>query len=146
MKKEYVVSACLAGFKCRFDGDSRPCADVVKLYEQGRAIPICPESLSGLKAPRAPVEWKNGRAINKDGEDKTEYMEKGAQKALEKAMSSGCKKAIVKSRSPSCGYGQIYDGSFNHSLCAGNGLWTNKLLANGFEVYTEENIPPDMDY
>lgn len=144
MKTEYVVSACLAGFKCRFDGESRPCPAVVKLYEEGRALPVCPESLSGLKAPRAPVEWKNGRAINRDGEDKTEYFERGAQKALDKALASRCKRAIVKSRSPSCGYGQIYDGSFSRSLCAGNGLWTNKLLEHGFEVFTQEKLPQDL--
>lgn len=144
MKKEYVVSACLAGFKCRFDGESRPCAEVVKLYQEGKALPLCPESLSGLKVPRAPVEWQNGQAINRDGEDKTEYFEKGAQKALEKALASGCKKAIVKSKSPSCGYGKIFDGSFSHKLCDGNGLWTQKLIENGFEIYTEENLPEDI--
>ena len=144
MKKEYVVSACLAGFKCRFDGESRPCAKVVELYEAGKAVPICPETLSGLKAPRAPVEWQDGKAIDKNGEDKSQFFKLGAERALHKALASGCKQAILKSRSPSCGYGQIYDGSFKHSLRPGNGIWAEKLLEAGFEVHTEEDLPEDL--
>lgn len=141
MEDAFVVSACLAGFKCRYDGESRPSEAVVKLYGTGRAIPVCPESLSGMKAPRPPAEWREGRAIDSTGKDKTQFFERGSQKALEKAIRSGCKKAIVKSKSPSCGYGQIYDGSFSHTLCPGNGIWTQKLLDAGFKIYTEENLP-----
>lgn len=144
MKKEYVVSACLAGFKCRFDGQSRPCAKVVELYKAGKAVPICPETLSGMKAPRAPVEWQDGKALDKNGEDKSEFFMRGAEKALQKALTSGCRKAIVKSRSPSCGYGEIYDGSFTHRLRPGKGLWTEKLLEAGFEIYTEEDLPEEL--
>lgn len=144
ISNNYIVSACLAGFKCRFDGNSKPCEKIVRLYREGRAKPVCPESMSGLKSPRPPAEWRNGRAIDKTGADKTAFFEKGAEKALEKALASGCRRAIVKSRSPSCGYKLIYDGSFTHTLCEGNGIWTQKLLDNGFEIYTEENLPEEI--
>lgn len=144
VQDKYIVSACLAGFKCRFDGASKPCAEIVRLYQEGGAEPVCPESMSGLKSPRPPVEWRNGRAIDRTGADKTAFFEKGAEKALQKALASGCRRAIVKSRSPSCGLKRIYDGSFTHTLCDGNGIWTQKLLDNGFEVYTEESLPEEI--
>lgn len=141
---KYIVSACLAGFNCRFDGGSKPCPEIIRLYREGRAAPVCPESMSGLSSPRPPVEWKNGRAIDKTGADKTAFLEKGSEKALKKALASGCRKAVLKSRSPSCGYKRIYDGSFTQTLCHGNGIWTQKLLDNGFEIYTEENLPEEV--
>ncbi len=141
-KPYFIASACLAGLPCRYDGASKPCQTVMELYETGKILTVCPESLGGLKIPRLPCEQKGTRVMCKNGEDMTEAFYLGATKALEIALKSGCRRVIVKSRSPSCGYGQIYDGSFGHVLCAGNGICTNILLANGFEIFTEENLPP----
>ncbi len=142
---KYVVSACLAGFNCRFDGSSKPCPEVVQLYKEGRAIPVCPESLSGLKSPRSPAEWKDGKIKDREGNDKTGFFRKGAELALQKALNSGSRKAILKSRSPSCGFGKIYDGTFSHTLCDGNGCWTNRLIEHDFQIFTEENLPDDLN-
>lgn len=142
MKPEYVVSACLAGFCCKYDGGSNPCAKVIELYKSGLALPVCPESLSGLPAPREPAEIvDDGRVLNKTGMDLSAVFERGAERALKKALEYGCHKAILKCRSPSCGFGQIYDGSFSGKLRTGNGKWADKLVANGFEIWTEENLP-----
>lgn len=141
-KPEYVVSACLAGYKCRYDGESKPCQPVMELCKAGLALPVCPERLSGLPAPREPSEiLPNGNVVSKSGMDLSAAFDRGAEKALQKALESGCRKAILKCRSPSCGFGEIYDGSFSGRLRAGNGKWTDRLLAHGFEIWTEENLP-----
>lgn len=145
-KIKYVASACLAGFFCKYNGGSNPCPQVIKLYEAGLLLPICPESLAGLPAPRPPSEiLADGRVIGKYGEDLSAEFEAGAEKAFQKASESGCRKAILKSRSPSCGFGSIYDGSFTGSLRTGNGKWAEKLSQAGFEIWTEENLPPDEE-
>ena len=105
----YVVSGCLAGLACRYDGGSNPCAAVIRLVEEGRAIPACPESLAGLPVPRLPCELAEGSVLSRDGRDLTEDFLRGAQLALRTAQSRGCTAAILKSRSPSCGFGRIYD-------------------------------------
>lgn len=138
---EYIVSACLAGHFCKYDGGSNPCDFVQKLVAKNVALPICPETLSGLPCPREPSEKRNGRYYSKSGKDLTDYFEKGGTLAMDAAIKSGACKAILKSRSPSCGYGKIYDGSFTGALCEGNGAWAEKLLKNGFEIFSEENLP-----
>lgn len=143
-EEKIAASACLAGIPCRYDGQSKPCAKIVELYRAGRIVPICPETLGGLKAPREPSEQRQGRVYSKSGLDVTEQFKKGAEAALKKALSSGAKKIIVKSRSPACGLGEIYDGSFTGKLTKGCGIWTEKLLESGFEVYAEEQIPEDL--
>lgn len=142
MSVEYVVSGCLSGLNCRYDGGSNPSPQVVALVRAGRALPICPESLSGLPCPRPPCEQKNGRVICANGEDLTREFNRGCELALREALKTGCKLAILKSRSPSCGFGQIYDGSFSRKLIRGDGLWARKLAEAGFKIYSEENLPP----
>lgn len=139
MKPEYIVSACLAGFPCRFDGSAKPCPAVVALYETGRAVPICPESLTGLPVPREPCEQRCGRVVSRDGNDRTEAFQKGAELAFAKAIASGCRKAILKANSPSCGVGKIYDGTFSKTLVEGNGIFAEMLLAAGFSVRDEKS-------
>lgn len=141
---EYVVSGCLAGLFCRYDGGSNPSAKVVELVKIGRAIPVCPESLSGLPCPRPPCEKRGAGVFSKNGEDVTEAFERGADAALKIALVSGCRRAIIKSRSPSCGFGQIYDGTFSRRLVPGNGVWAQKLADAGFELYDEERLPEDL--
>ena len=144
MKYEYVVSACLAGRHCKYNGGSNPCAQAIRLVKEGKALPVCPESLSGLPCPREPSERSGGKFFSKSGKEITEEFCKGAEIALKISLESGAKKAIVKSRSPSCGLGSIYDGSFTGKLISGNGIWTESLLRNGFVIFTEENLPDNL--
>lgn len=142
---EYVVSACLAGKSCKYNGGSSPCLQVMELVRLGKARVICPECLGGLKIPRPPCECLGERVISKDGEDVTEKFRLGAERALIAAQKTGAKKAILKSRSPSCGYRQIYDGTFSRRLVPGNGHWAEKLEQAGFTIFTEEDFPIKSD-
>lgn len=132
-----LVSACLAGFPCRYDGTSKTNEKIVQLVREGKAIPVCPEQLGGLTTPRLPSEIKNDRVFSSEGRDVTPEFEKGAAAVLQIAKEYGCTKAILKARSPSCGKGQIYDGTFSGKLVDGNGKTTELLLENGIEVITE---------
>ena len=141
MAPRYVVSACLAGERCRYDGGDNTCALVVRLVEEGRALPICPELLGGLDTPRSPCERVGNRVVNRDGQDVTLAFEQGAAQAVAIARKAGCTAAIIKSRSPSCGFDRIYDGSFSHVFCAGDGVWAAMLRAEGIDLYSEESLP-----
>ncbi len=140
----YVVSACLAGHFCRYDGRSHPCALVIRLVQSKLAVPLCPECLGGLETPRIPCECRDGRVISRDGRDMTEFFAHGAAVALELAKKEGCRAAILKSRSPSCGFGLIYDGSFRGTLCRGEGVWAALLRRAGFALFSEDNLPEGM--
>lgn len=140
----YAVSACLAGHFCRYDGSSHPCAPVVRLVQHKEAVPLCPECLGGLETPRIPCECREGRVISRDGRDMTELFAHGAAVALAQAQKEGCTAAILKSRSPSCGFGLIYDGSFRGTLFRGEGIWAALLRRAGFALFSEENLPEGM--
>ena len=129
-----IVSACLAGFPCRYDGKARPCAQVVELVRAGKAIPVCPEQLGGLPTPRTSCEIREGRVVDADGRDRTEAFERGARAVLEIAQAYGATEALLQSRSPSCGSGWIYDGSFTKTLTAGDGVTARLLKENGIQV------------
>ena len=143
MAPAFVVSACLAGERCRYDGGDNTCALVVRLVEEGKAVPACPEVLGGLETPRSPCERVGDRVVNRDGQDVTDFFERGADLAMEFARKNGCTAAIIKSRSPSCGFDRIYDGSFSHTFCPGDGVWAEKLRAAGFELFSEESLPAE---
>lgn len=133
-----MVSACLAGVACRYNGDAYPVAAVEDLVRAGDALPICPERLGGLPSPRQPVEWRDGKAVDEQGGDWTAAFVSGAQQAARVAKTLGCTGAILKARSPSCGCGCIYDGSFSHTRIAGDGLFSRLLKEQGVQVITEE--------
>lgn len=137
-KYEYAVSACLCGFACRYDGKSKPDERIKKLYDEGRAIPVCPEQLGGLTTPRTPCEIIGGRVVSSDGEDRTEAYMKGSRKVLEICKKYSVKKAILKQNSPSCGSSHIYDGTFSGTLIPGEGCCTTLLRENGIEVSGEK--------
>ncbi len=137
-KYEIAVSACLCGFPCRYDGKSKPDEKIKKLYEEGRAIPVCPEQLGGLTTPRTPCEIIDGRVVSCDGEDRTEAYLSGSQKVLEICKKYSIKKAILKQNSPSCGSTHIYDGTFSGTLIPGEGCCTALLRKNGIEVTGEK--------
>ena len=129
-----IVSACLSGFPCRYDGKARPCAQVVELVRAGKAIPVCPEQLGGLPTPRTSCEIREGRVVDADGHDRTEAFQCGARAVLRIAQTYGATEALLQSRSPSCGSGWIYDGSFTKTLTAGDGVTARLLKENGIQV------------
>jgi len=135
-----IVSACLAGIKCRWDGEARPCQKVIKLVIQGKAIPVCPEQLGGLATPRTPAEQKDNKVFTKTGEDVTAKFEKGAKEALKIALLANCDEAILKAKSPSCGSNKVYDGTFSGKLIDGDGVFARVLKKNNIKVYSENDI------
>ena len=137
MKIEFVVSACLAGCKCRYDGKDNLCPKVKQLVEEGRAITVCPEVMGGLSTPRIPSERKEDKIINAEGFDNTPYFEKGVELAIEEVKKYNIKKAILKAKSPSCGNKYIYDGTFSKTLVEGKGLLAEKLSELSVEIYDE---------
>lgn len=140
----YLVSSCLAGIKCRYNGNDCENRVIVDLVKQGKAIPVCPEQLAGLPTPRACCEivFENGvkKVISQDGRDVTKEYVDGAEKTLGIAISMGISQAIFKSRSPTCGCGCLYDGTFAGKLIKGNGIAAELLLKNGISVYTENDL------
>ena len=139
MKKEPIlVSACLLGVPCRYDGAAKPCAGVMALGERYRLIPVCPEQLGGLPTPRPASEiQKDGRVRNRAGADVTEAYRRGAAEALQLARANGCRLAVLKEKSPSCGHGRIYDGTFSGVLTDGDGVTAALLTACGIRVIGE---------
>lgn len=136
----YIVSACLAGLNCRYDGKSCENKQIKKLVEEGKAIPVCPEQLGGLSTPREPSEIKNNRVITKNGKDVTNEFYKGSDKAFYIARINSCKKAILKSNSPSCGCGLIYDGTFTGQKVVGDGFFAKILKENNIKIETEKDF------
>lgn len=146
-----LVSACLAGRACRFDGSANDDDVVGRLVAEGRAVLVCPEVDGGLGTPRPPAEIVGGdgadvlagraRVVTAGGVDVTDAYVAGAHRALEAAREAGARTAILKARSPSCGKSGIYDGSFSRSLRSGDGVTAALLRTNGIEVSTEEETP-----
>lgn len=132
-----MISACLLGIRCRYDGKSKTLDCLQQLNDRYTLIPVCPEVLGGLPTPRVPAERIGDRVMTKDGRDVTAEYTLGAQKALELAQSAGCACALLKERSPSCGCGVIYDGTFSGTLCGGSGVCGALLTANGIRVLGE---------
>lgn len=134
-----IVSKCLAGVPCRYDGEDNLVPEIKALVESGEAVAVCPEVLGGLPTPRTPSELQpDGRVLNKQGEDVTAQFVSGAERALEICREHSCAGAILKARSPSCGKGVIYDGSFAGKRVPGNGVFAQMLLDAGIPVMTEE--------
>lgn len=132
-----LVSACLLGLPCRYDGESRPHTDALTLLQSHTLIPFCPECMGGLPTPRTPAEQQGALVMTRDGRDVTEQYHRGAAMALRLAQLYRCDAALLKERSPSCGHGAIYDGSFTGRLTAGDGVTAALLLQNGIAVYGE---------
>ncbi len=153
-KYKYLISTCLTGENCRWDKSTCLNKQLKKLAEEGRAYPVCPEQLGGLSTPRAPSEiigsdgedvlGKKAIVRNKHGLDVTGFYIKGAYKTLEICHKYKINKAILKDKSPSCGYGKIYDGSFTNKLKKGNGVTCALLLEKRIEI--NEVRQPETDY
>ena len=137
-----LISACLAGENCRMDGSNNLVPALRALVEAGRAVVACPEVLGGLPTPRLASErLAGGAVVNCAGEDVSEAFALGAERAYQIFCQHGCSAAVLKARSPSCGKGCIYDGSFTHTRTEGNGVFAELLLSKGIPVLTEEEYP-----
>ncbi len=139
-KENVLISACLLGVNCRYDGNGVPAAHIEDLMERYHLVPVCPEILGGLTIPRRPAERIEDKVINNAGEDVTEYFVRGAKETVQLARLYDCKIAILKERSPSCGFGEIYDGTFSHRIVNGSGVLAEYLTAEGITIYGESDI------
>ena len=135
-----LISACLLGVQCRYDGESKPIMQTVALMARYHLVPVCPEQLGGLPTPREPSERQGEAVVMKNGADVTAQYRRGAEQALHLARLYGCKAAVLKERSPSCGSGNIYDGTFSGCLTPGDGVTAALLKENGITVYGESEI------
>ena len=135
-----LVSACLLGVPCRYDGQSKSFPGAIALTERFETIPVCPEQLGGLPTPRTPAERQGERVIAADGTDVTAQFRRGAEQACRLARLYGAKLAVLKSRSPSCGHGEIYDGSFSGRRVPGRGVAAEALEVLGVRVITESEL------
>lgn len=136
-----LVSACLLGLYCRYDGRCESDARVTALAERHIVVPVCPEQLGGLPTPRAPVELRQNRAVTDNGADLTEAFRRGAAQVEAIARLTGARVAVLQPRSPSCGIGVVYDGSFSGSKIAGNGILAESLEKMGLLLLA----PDDLD-
>ncbi len=135
-----LVSACLLGIGCRYDGKHKANPEVIKLTEKYNLIPVCPEIYGGLPTPRVPSERIGDKVIMQDGTDVTENYQRGARETLEMCRIYNVKTAILKERSPSCGKGTIYDGSFTGALTERDGVTAELLRMKGIRVIGESEI------
>ena len=135
-KEKILVSACLLGVNCKYNGGNNASDEVDEFLKDYEIIPICPEIMGGLTTPRVAAEQKGDKVITKEGKDVTKQYKKGAEECLFLAKKYDVKKALLKLKSPSCGVGQIYDGSFSHTLINKNGITAQLLLENGVELIT----------
>ncbi len=139
-----LISACLIGMRCRYDAGHSRNEAAIKQNQSHELISVCPEELGGLPTPRPPAEIVGGdgndvlngsaKVLTADGEDVTEAFLQGAYRALRTAQSHGATRIILKARSPSCGCGHIYDGSFSGALTTGDGVTTALLKKHGIEI------------
>lgn len=146
-----AVSACLLGRACRFDGRAKPCEAVKRLADHYKLLPICPEVAGGLSVPHPPCEIVAGacpvRVVDAKGADVTRQFHEGANRCLEQLRDADCRVAVLKSKSPSCGTGLVYDGTFSGALVPGWGVCANLLRDAGVLVLDETQVgrllPPD---
>lgn len=140
----YIISGCLLGHNCKYNGGNNRNEDVIRFCEEHEYLVVCPESAGNLPTPRPPAEKVGNRILNSEGEDVTEKFLKGAEISFKICMQMAAMKnepiegAILKANSPSCGFGKIYDGTFSGTLGDGNGVFASMLRAQGIEIITEK--------
>jgi uncharacterized protein YbbK (DUF523 family) len=141
-----LVSACLCGVACNHEGEAAAVDLRPALAARFRVVPVCPEVCGGLPTPRVAAEIQaDGRVRTRDGADVTAAFERGARTAVALAAATGATHAVMKSRSPSCGSGQVYDGTFSRTLVAGEGVAAQALREAGVVVSSEDDplpVPP----
>lgn len=148
----YIISACLCGVNCKYNGKNNLNDRCLKLFREGKAVLVCPEQLGGLQTPRNPVELnnissevleENGKALSNKGEDVTKQFLNGAYETLKIAKELGATKAILKEGSPSCGSNFVYDGTFTDNKIKGKGITAYLLEKEGITVFSDEDLEVD---
>lgn len=141
-KEALLISACLLGVECKYSGGHNAMAaeKIAALRKKYRLVPVCPETAGGLPTPRDPSERRGAAVVSCNGRDVTAEYSKGADIAVSLAEKNGCNLALLKEKSPSCGSGVIYDGTFTGHLIAGDGLTAERLKARGVSVRGESEI------
>ena len=134
-----AVSACLLGHNCKYSGGNNRSQKVLDYIEGHEVIPVCPEVAGGMSVPRVPVELKDGKAINRDGEDVTAFFRRGVEQEMKKMQDIDL--VILQPRSPSCGCKQIYDGTFTKTLIEGKGMFAQALAAAGIPMMDGDDVP-----
>ncbi len=140
-----LVSACLLGIRCRYNGETKTNEAVMRLAQEHALIPFCPEIYGGLPTPREPSEIRAGGVYTRTGEDVTLQYHIGAKEALKAARIAGCMAAILQDRSPSCGVGLIHNGFFDGGLVPGDGIAAALLRENGIRVIRASEVPAALD-
>lgn len=135
-----LVSACLLGIDCKYNGKNNKNDKVIELLEDYDLIPVCPEIMGGLTTPRTPAEINKNKVITKDGINVTKQYQKGAEETLKIAKLYNCQRAILKEKSPSCGCGKIYDGTFTGTLIDGDGITARLLKEYGIKITGETTL------
>lgn len=146
----YLISACLCGINCKYNGLNNLNDKCLELLRKGEALLVCPEQLGGLNTPRIPseilgnakdiIELNKGKVINKEVKDVTKEFLKGAKETLKIAKEANIKKAILKESSPSCGRNFVYDGSFTGNKIKGKGITAYLLEKEGIEIISEKDL------
>lgn len=136
-----AVSACLLGHDCKYNGGNNRSQKVLDYIKGHEVIPVCPEVAGGLPVPRVPVELKDGRAINRNGEDVTDFFRRGVELTMEKLADQNIDLAILQPRSPSCGCKQIYDGTFSKTLIDGKGMFAQALSDTDIPLMDGDDVP-----
>ena len=135
-----LVSACLLGVACRYDGRSKAYPLMDELCRRHQVVPVCPEIFGGLPTPRTPAERQGTQVVTKTGGDVTDNYRRGAEEVLRLAQRLGCTAAVLKERSPSCGSGEVYDGTFTGTLRPGDGVTAEVLRSHGIRVLGESEL------
>ncbi|MBR3910389.1 MAG: DUF523 domain-containing protein [Anaerotignum sp.] len=136
-----AVSACLLGHDCKYNGGNNRSQKVLDYIKGHEVIPVCPEVAGGLPVPRVPVELKDGRAINRNGEDVTDFFRRGVGLTIEKLADQNIDLVILQPRSPSCGCKQIYDGNFTKTLINGKGMFAQALAEADIPMLDGDDVP-----
>ena len=135
-----LVSACLLGRNCKYNGGNNRCPRVESFVADKQVVEICPEMMAGLGTPRTPIEIVNGVLVDKNGRNVDAALREAAARALELAEKEQIDLAILQSRSPTCGVNQVYDGTFSGRLIPGQGVFARMLMDAGFAVRDAEDI------
>ena len=140
MKEKLLISACLLGRNCKYSGGNNYHPLTEALRERYELVPVCPECMGGLPIPHDPSERVGDRVLSRTGVDVTAEFTRGAELTLRRARQTGAKLALLKERSPSCGFGAIYDGTFTGTVVPGNGVAADLLAENGLTIYGESRM------
>lgn len=135
-----IVSACLLGENCKYNGSNNRCQKVIDFVKSHEVFAVCPEQMGGLSTPRPPAEICNGIVQTAEGLSVDSEFRKGANAAVKVALENGVALAILQPRSPSCGCKQIYDGTFSRKLISGKGVFAEQLAENGIEILEPEDL------